>query len=203
MILTTWGYSVDGTLSDFITAEEYNAFTAGKFAGDARIASNIAAATAAVRNYCGWHLYPELPCELATTFFDRRVSDVRNGILIQIPSKHVAEITGLTIGGEDCDSYMLDPNGLLKVYHAPSHAEYTPIVVHYTSGIPDVLMGAIRELVSQRVTHALASSYGVTSEAAGGVSITYNAAWTRDTGSTGLGEIDKEVLSPYRIGGMF
>ncbi len=201
--LTNWGYSVDGTLSDFITTEEFNSYTASKFAGDTRIAPNIKAATAAIRNYCGWHLYPELPCELSTTFFDRRVSEGRGGILIQLPAKFVAEITGITIDGETCEHFTLEPNGLLKVYGVPCHMEYTPIVVNYTAGIPSDLMDVIKELTAQRVTHALASSYGVTSEAAGGVSITYNAAWTRDTGSTGLTEVDKEVLGPYRLGGVF
>lgn len=203
MNLTTWGYSEDGTLSDFITETEFNAYTASKYTGDARIASNIKSATAAIRNYCGWHVFPSLPCELAVTFFDRRVSEARGGILIQLPARFVTGITSITIDGENCDKYTLDPNGLLKVYGVKPHAEYTPIVVEYTAGLPGELMDAIKEMTAQRVTHALASSYGITSEAAGGVSVTYNAAWARDTGSTSLSEADKELLSPYRIGGVF
>ena len=204
MRLTNWGYSVDGTLSDFITETEFNTFTASKYTGDSRISSNIKAATAAIRNYCGWHLYPELPCRVSMTFFDRRVAAVKNGLLLQLSSKFVTGITRITINGEECEKYTLDPNGLLKVYDAPAGCEEsTPIEVEYTAGLPEDLMGAIKELTAHRVTHALASSYGITSEAAGGVSITYNAGWGANSRSTNLPDDNKEVLTPYRIGGVF
>lgn len=201
--LTNWGYSVDGDLSNFITAEEFNAYTASKFTGDARIASNIKSATAAIRNYVGWHLFPELPCQLSTTFFDRRISESNNGILIQLPAKFVTSITSVTIDGVECDKYTLEPSGLLKVYEVPFHAEYTPVVIDYRAGLPSDLMEAVKELTAHRVTHAVSSSYGVTSEAAGGVSVTYNASWAGNTSSTALLDDSKEVLLPYRIGGMF
>ena len=203
MRLTNWGYSVDGTLSNFITTEEFNAFTASKFTGDARIEPSIKSATAAIRNYVGWHLYPELPCELSTTFFDRRVTPVSNGILFQLPAKFVTAVTSVTINGEACESYTLDPTGLLKVYDVLVGEEYTPIVVDYTAGLPSDLMDAIKELTAHRVTHAVSSSYGVTSEAAGGVSVTYNASWAGNTRATALPDDNKEVLLPYRIGGVY
>ena len=201
--LTNWGYFIDGVLPNFITAEEFNSYTASKYAGDTRIASNIKAVGTAIRNYCGWHVFSGLPCKFTSSFFDRRVADVRNGILIQLPAAFVTEITELTIGGQNCETYTLDPSGLVKVYNVPAHVESTPIVVLYTAGLSSDQMDVIKELTAQRVTHALASSYGVTSEAAGGVSITYNASWARDTGSTNLTEVEKEILSPYRVGGVF
>jgi len=201
--LTNWGYSVDGTLSDFITTEEFNAYTASRFSGDTRIASNIKSATAAIRNYVGWHLYPELPCELSTTFFDRRISEGKGGILIQLPARFVTSITSITIDDEECNKYTLEPNGLLKVYAVPAHAEYTPVVIDYRAGLPSDLMDAVKELTAHRVTHAVSSSYGITSEAVGGVSVTYNASWAGNTRSTALPDDNKEVLLPYRIGGMF
>ena len=201
--LTNWGYSVDGTLADFITTTEFDSFTASKFTGDVRIASDIKSTTAAIRNYCGWHVAPSLPCELSTTFFDRRVSTGRGGILIQLPAKFVSGITDITIDGVTCEKYILEPNGLLKVYDVPAYMEYTPIVVHYTAGLSSDMIDAVKEMTANRVTHALASSYGITSEAAGGVSVTYNASWAGNTQATSLSDGDKEVLSPYRIGGVF
>ena len=203
MRLTNWGYSLDGTLSDFITDAEFDAYTAGKFSGDARIEPNIRAATAAIRNYVGWHLYPELPCGLSTTFFDSRISEGRGGILIQLPSKFVTAVTGVIIGGVACHKYVLETSGLLKVYGIPAHAEFTQVIVEYTAGLPSDLMEAVKELTAHRVTHALASSYGVTSEAAGGVSVTYNASWAGNTLSTALPDDNKEVLAPYRLEGVF
>lgn len=203
MKLTNWGYSVDGELTDFITESEFDVYTAGKFSGDARIAPNIRAASMAIRNYCGWHLYPELPCELSTTFFDRRVSEGMGGILIQLPARFVTEVTSITVGDTVCDKYVLEPTGLLKVYNVPPCMEYTPIIIQYTAGLPYELMEAINELTANRVTHAVSSSYGVTSEAAGGVSITYNASWAGNTRATALPDDNKEVLGPYRVGGVF
>lgn len=203
MRLTNWGYSVDGTLPDFLTELEFDSFTANKFSGDERIQSNIASATAAIRNYVGWHLFPGLPCELSTTFFDRRVSRGNGGILIQLPARFVSAITSVTIDGNECDKYIFEPTGLLKIYNVPQCAEYTQIVINYQAGLPDDLMNAVKELVANRVTHALASSYGVTNEAAGGVSITYNASWAGDTQATALTDQVKEVLTPYRLEGVF
>lgn len=203
MKLTNWGYSMDGELTDFITESEFDVYTAGKFSGDARIAPNIRAASMAIRNYCGWHLYPELPCELSITFFDRRVSEGNCGILIQLPARFVTAVTEITVGNEVCDKYVLEPTGLLKVYNVPPCMEYTPIVIRYTAGLPYELMEAINELTANRVTHAVSSSYGVTSEAAGGVSITYNASWAGNTRATALPDDNKEVLGPYRVGGVF
>ena len=48
---TPWGYIADTeTLPDFITLEEFNAFTGRKFSGDCRVAANIPSASAAIRN---------------------------------------------------------------------------------------------------------------------------------------------------------
>lgn len=203
MKLTHWGYSVDGELADLISVDDFDAFTAGKFSGDVRIEPNITACSMAIRNYCGWHLYPELPCKFSTTFFDRRVSEGNGGILIQLPARFVTAVSEVMIGDTACDKYVIDPSGLLKVYNVPHCMEYTPIVVRYTAGLPYSLMNPIFELAAHRVIHAAASSYGVTSEAAGGVSITYNASWAGNSSATALTDDGKEVLGPYRVGGVF
>ena len=81
--------------------------------------------------------------------------------------------------------------------------QYTPIKVYYTAGVPDSLMDGLKELVAHRVTHALASSGGIQSETAGGVSITYSANWTNTARSTALADDNKEVIEPYRLQGVF
>ena len=75
--------------------------------------------------------------------------------------------------------------------------------MEYTAGLPDQLMGAVMELTAHRLTHALASSNGVTSETAGGVSITYNANWINSARATALPDDNKEVLAPYKLQGVF
>jgi hypothetical protein len=65
------------------------------------------------------------------------------------------------------------------------------------------MMNGIKELIAHRATHAAASSNGITSEAAGGVSVTYNAGWVNSARATALPSDNKEVLAPYRLQGVF
>jgi hypothetical protein len=64
-------------------------------------------------------------------------------------------------------------------------------------------MMPIKDIIAHRVTHALANSYGVSSEAAGGVSVTYNANWINSSRATALPTDNKEVLEPYKLTGVF
>lgn len=206
-LLTNWGYTLTGVdvLENMVTEAEYNEFTANKYASDSRMAPTLTAASAAVRAYCGWHVYPSLACELSTTFFDKRITEVFGGILIQLPATYVSAITSVTIGETPHTSYVLEPNGILRLYDVDWNGVYkhTPITVQYIAGVPDALMDGLKELIAHQTIHALAGTTGVQSETAGGVSITYNAAWVNSTRATDLSDNNKEVLAPYRLRGVF
>lgn len=204
-MLLNWGYSIESaTLTDFITDDEFDAFTADKYDGDARIAPNIKAASMAARNYCGWHLYPSLTCQMKATLLDKRVAWAGRDLLVQLPARYVSSVTSVTIAGTEYQEFTFETNGTLRIYNVRSVPHrYSEIVVDYVAGLPDSLMDVIKELTAHRVTHALASSYGVTSEAAGGVSITYNASWAGNTRATALTDDAKEALVPYRLEGVF
>lgn len=206
-LLTTWGYKLTNTdeLEDMLTFDEFDDFTASKYHDDRRMLPNIKAVSQAIRNYCGWHVYPSEGCKMETTFFDRRVTLVGNALLIQLPAKYVTEVSLVIISGTIFTNFVVETNGLLKVYGIDSVCmyEYSPVVVEYTAGLPDELMGSIKELAAHRITHALASSGGIQSETAGGVSITYSANWTNSARSTALADDNKEVLEPYRVQGVF
>lgn len=206
-LLTNWGYTLTGVdaLENMVTEAEYNEFTANKYASDSRMSSTLTAASAAVRAYCGWHVYPSLVCELSTTFFDKRITEVFGGLLIQLPATFVSEITSVMIGDRAHTSYVLEPNGILRLYDVDWNGVYkhTPITVQYVAGVPDALMGGLKELIAHQAIHALAGTTGVQSETAGGVSITYNAAWVNSTRATDLSDNNKEVLAPYRLRGVF
>lgn len=206
-LLTTWGYTLTETdqLTDMLTFQEFNEFTGNKYKDDHRVGPNIKAVSQAIRNYCGWHIYPSSKCRIETTFFDRRVTFVYNALLIQLPAKYVTEVSKVMVNDKVYTTIASDTNGLVKVYgidRTDLH-EYTPVVVEYTAGLPDELMGSIKELAAHRITHALASSGGVQSETAGGVSITYSANWTNSARSTALADDNKEVIQPYRLQGVF
>ena len=206
-LLTNWGYTITESdeLGSMLSEEEFNDFTAGKYTGDRRVALNISAASMAIRNYCGWHVYPSLSCEMQATFHDRRITRVGNDVLIQLPARYVSEVSSVMIDDIEYTNFVKETNGLLKVYGVSfgSIREYSKVSIEYIAGVPDELMYAITELIAHRVVHALASSSGVQSETAGGVSITYSANWINSARSTALADDNKEVLAPYRLQGVF
>lgn len=207
-LLTNWGYAVTNVdaLPEMLEGIEYDQFTADKYAGDKRTHSNIMAAESAIRNYCGWHIFPELDCRLDTTFFDRRVTIAGRYIMIQLPATYVTAVKSIQIAGVAYDeTFVLDNNGILRIYDVNMCAirEYSKIVVEYTAGIPEELAAGLKELIAHRVTHAMASTAGVQSETVGGVSVTYNATWTNNSRATALADDNKEVLAPYKVKGVF
>lgn len=214
-LVTNWGYTLtDATsLSDMLTASEFDAFTASRYTGDARITPTIQAASDAIRNYCGWHLYPSLACSwagyLGGVSQNVFTNCTRRGLeyLIQLPARYVTGITSVSIAGTEIDNscYVFETSGVLRIHKADfyNHGDYDRIEVKYTAGVPEGLMNGIKELVANRTTHALASSYGITSESTGGVSVTYSAAWTGSSRASALTDDSKELLAPFRLQGVF
>ena len=201
---TLWGYELIDidSIPPIICGDEFDFYTARKYSGDVRIPKEIDAASASIRNYCGWHLFPSLPCRLTMTMQDRRVEHNGPDLLIQLPAKFVTAVESVTVGGSAYE-FTFETNGTLRVYDVPCVNRRTEVVVNYTAGLPAEMMSAVRELAAHRLTHALVSSNGVTSESAGGVSITYNAAWVNSAKATALPSDDREVLTPYRCQGVF
>lgn len=207
MMQTIWGYTITDaeSLADMLTVEEFNNITANKYAGDARIEPNIDAACAAIRNYCGWHVYPAQACSMTERILAGNGRIKRSGadILIQLPATFVSTPVTVTIDGVPFDDYDLAPNGILRLFDVGWMTRRTQITVTYTAGLSAGMMDSIKELIAHRVTHALASSAGVQSESAGGVSVTYSANWINSARSTALPDDNKEVLAPYRVRGVF
>ena len=214
MINTTWGYKLTTAtaFTDFLTTTEFNNFTANKYTGDVRIEPNIHSATRAIQNYCGWHIYPNLECEMVYRVVDLRDCFVGSDLLIQLPATFVSGITSILLNcsfvddewhGDSVTDFDLDSSGLLRIYDVGSIDRRSKIRIVYNAGIDATELDAKKELTAHRVTHAVSSSYGITSEAAGGVSVTYNATWAGNTRSTALPDDNKEVLNPYRVKGVF
>lgn len=205
-LVTNWGYTLTevSELPEMLSVADFNEMTANKYAGDVRIDSNISAADSAIRNYCGWHLYPSTACQLSTTLFDKRITAVGGGFIIQLPARFVSAVSSVSIAGVEYSTFVLETNGILRLYDVATWLPpQSAVVVTYTAGLPEELMGSIKDIISHRVTHALANSYGVTSESAGGVSVTYNANWINSSRATALPSDNKEVLAPYKLTGVF
>lgn len=214
--LSPWGYIIDSnSLPDFINTTEFSNFTAGKFGTDVRIATNIPSATASIRNYCGWHISPNLTCGMLYRVQDLRDAFIGPDLLIQLPATFVTSIekvvldavlnpeTGLYEGEVKDDFDLGMGNGNVRIYDVGARDRKSNIFIKYTAGFPDSDIQVIKELTAHRVTHAVTSSYGVMSEAAGGVSVSYNAVWAGNTRSTALPDDNKEVLEAYKVKGVF
>ena len=203
---TLWGYELTDadSMPELLDAYSFNEYSANRFQGDIRILKELDSASTAIRNYVGWHLYPSEACRLEMTLQDRRITFVGHDILIQLPAKYVTDVGSVTVNGTAYE-YTFETNGTLRIYDVEDYGlkRYSQVVVTYTAGLPDALMASIWELTAHRLTHALSSSNGVTSETAGGVSVTYNANWINSSRATALPDDNKEVLAPYRLQGVF
>ena len=217
MIQTNWGYKITDltTLPALISAEEFAAFTAGKYTGDERVAPNLNAASGAVRNYCGWHVYPSAVCEIVKPLHDYSFIASGGDMIVQLPARYVSSVSKVLMNavwdeateqwsGTPC-RYHFDVNGLLTIYdcYARQYARYDELLVEYTAGLPDELMPSIKELIAQRSAHALTSSNGIASESSGGVSITYSTSWVNSAKATALADDNKETLAPFKVGGVY
>lgn len=216
-LVTNWGYSfVSATsLTDFITITEFNNFTNSKFAGDVRIAPNITSATRSIQNYCGWHIYPNLECEILYRVFDLRDYFVGSDLVIQLPARFVTSISSILLNpsydedeeewtGTEVTDYDLDSTGILRIYDLSGNCgRKTKIRISYYAGCSAEQIDVIKELTAHRVVHAVSSSYGIMSEAAGGVSVTYNSSWAGNTRSTALPDDNKEILETYKVKGVY
>ena len=216
--LTPWGYVVDAqALPDFITVDEFNAFTGNKFQGDPRIAASIPGASASIRNYCSWHISPNLHCGLFINMKDLRDAFVGSDLLIQLPATHVTSIEKIIldavynveedtyIGEEvDADDYDIGMGeGLLRIYDVGPRCRRSKIFIHYTAGFDNSNISIIKEIAANNVLHAVTNPYGVNSETAGGVSVSYSAAWAGRANASALADDTREILNSYRARGVY
>lgn len=203
-LLTNWGYTLTdvNVIPDMMEDWEYSQFT-GRNDDPIRVSAELSAACAAIQNYVGWHLYPSLSCSFETIIRDRRIIRTGRDMIIQLPARYVTDISSVTIGGKTYKDYHNDPSGLLTVFDVLCTERNAKVVVEYVAGLPEELMSPIKELIAHRVTHSMAVPAGVTSEASGGVSVTYNATWINNSRATALAGDNKELLTPYKVQGVF
>lgn len=207
MMQTIWGYTITDAdaLEPMLSVADFNALTANKYAGDARIEPNLKAACAAIRNWCGWHLYPAQACSMTERLLagNGRVKRTGADLLIQLPATFASVPASVTIDGVPFDDYDIEPNGILRLFDVGPISRKAQVTATYTAGVSDGMMDGIKELIAGRVNHALAQPYGVQSESAGGVSVTYSASWAASASASALPDDNKEVLAPFKVRGVF
>lgn len=193
-LLTSWGYTIENTdtLPDLLTVADFNSLTGNKFAGDARVSSLLASAQITVRNFCGWHLYPSLPCK-----FEADSIDVSR--CIQLPSRFVSGVSSVKLRDADIVDYHVKTNGLVFLDGSVLGRSWNDVEVKFTSGLGASQIGALKEILAGRIANALTNSYGVQSESAGGVSITYSLNWASHASAASITDPLIAALMPYKV----
>ena len=193
-LLTSWGYTIENTdtLPDLMTVAEFDSLTGNKFAGDARVPQLLASAQMTVRNFCGWHLYPSLPCK-----FEADSIDVSR--CIQLPSRFVSGVSSVKLRDADIVDYHVKTNGLVFLDGSVLGRSWNDVEVRFTSGLGAAQIGALKEILAGRIANALTNSYGVQSESAGGVSITYSLNWASHASASSITDPLIAALTPYRV----
>lgn len=213
MINTTWGYNLTGVnrLPDFLTESDFNLFTKGRFQGDTRITQNIPGATRAIQNYCGWHIFPNLECEMVYRVHDLRDAFIGSDLLIQLPATCVTSVKSVLLNakkegdfwiGDETIDFDLEGSGLIRVYDTFGLDKRSKIRIVYDAGVGTDQMDVLKELVANRLMHELTSTYGIASETAGNVSVSYSANWSSGSSKT-LPDDTKEILQAYKVRGVF
>ena len=187
-MLTPWGYEVD-ELPDLITVSDFNAATNNRYAGDARIEPAIASASAAIRAWCGWHVAPVLDCSIP---LDGEAGD------IWLPTNALASVTSAKVGGEDVTVIGSNRRGRVRLEHKT--CGLGNVAIDYVAGYDVAACPDLMGVVVQRVMASVAmTTYGVSQETAGGVSISYSGSALSDLGSAFLPDSVKAALSTYRL----
>jgi len=183
-VITPWGYSVDA-LPPIVDADTLDKLCPGLSSSYDTKSAVLEAVSAAVRNYCGWHVSPSLECTFTGS---------GEGDLLMLPSMRVTAITSLTVGGVAVTDYQWTGAGMVRLNSGLFPDAWRSVVCVYTAGTEDA---AVMQIVAQIAANHLAAAPGVASERAGDVSITYNSTGSGITGGISLLPRDYALLFPY------
>lgn len=187
---TAWGYDVE-RLEPLFSVEEFNEMTGDAYAGNERIESALAAASQAIRNYCGWHICPSLSC---VTY------PMGGGKVIKLPASYVSSITSVTESDKILTEgqYEWRESGLLRrtcFRNWPNR--WNSIRVEYEAGFNVDAVPDLKEAIRAITEGVLAVSAGVTSESADGVSISYSS--NASSIAAALTQSYKNTLEIYKV----
>lgn len=192
-VQTPWGYAVDAAMEPILSPADFEQMTGGRWsADDPAVVQALAAASQAVRAYCGWHVCPSMACTVETQ---------GPGRCIELPTMALVEVTEVTESGEvvEADAYMWRGNGLLARKWGCWPAEWRSVTVDFVSGFAASAVPDLAAVVVQLASNAIAAAPGVQREQAGNVSISYNATANGVSGGISLLGRDRALLAPYRL----
>ena len=185
---TAWGYDVSGSIDPIVSANDFHTMTGNAYSGNHRVEAALAAASQAIRNYCGWHICPSVDC----TAYPPGGTTV-----MCLPAGYVSEIDTITEDGTAVTDYEWKRTGLIRKKCGRWSHTWDGIKVEYTAGYDEEAVPDLVDAVCSIASGVLAVSSGVVQESADGVSITYstNAASV----ASALTSNYKSALEPYRV----
>ena len=173
-------------MADFATPMDMERRSGGAIEADhPYLADELAAASQAIRKYCGWHIagVEEKTLRKVRPFCDE----------VWIPAMEIKSIDSATIDGVvvDVAGVEFDPDTGWTPLRGRS------VSVTYTAGFATPPMD-LKTLTLELAAGALGSPLGISREQAGGVSVTF----TRASGSLLVGEGGEDAarLAPYKLG---
>lgn len=165
-MLTPWGYEVDN-LPPLVTVDDYAAMTGSGI--DTATESALDAASAAIRNLCGWHVAPNIECHAELT---------AEGRLVRIPARLLTAVHSVEDGGAllTDGEFEAHQNGLLRRTCFKSWAKgWQAVKVDYHAGYDVAVCPDLLDIVVRIADGVASIPMGVASETAGNVSISYSA----------------------------
>lgn len=145
------------------------------------------AASAAVRDYCGWHIAPSIG-----TTFARRPDGLR---VVLLPSLYVTAVGSVTCDGAAVDASEWDEDliesGMLKRLRGVWHGRVAVTFTHGYVSCPPAVVGVVAAIASSGVVGQGGQ------QAAGPFSMT-PTSWAQ-AGAIGLGAAHRSALDRYRL----
>lgn len=190
MVITPWGYDVDAEeLPSIITVDDFDEMTGDRYASDGRVESAIAAVSAAVRSYCGWHVGPSCACSMT---LDGEFGD------IWLPVAVLTAVSSVEVDGTEVAVVGFNRRGRVRL-SAPVTRGLGNVTVSFTAGMPVASMPDVAKAVADAVVSQVAlGAYGVSQETAGSVSVSYSGTALSSAGMT-LPPNVRAALAPYKV----
>lgn len=179
----------------FLTAEDFSLGTGGKISPeDPRVSPLLAAASAAIRLWCGWHIWPVVD--------ESMILDDPGTGLLSLPTLRMHSLQSLNVNGyavlnpswSHLGDIRLPDSHPGRCIHHSSFRAINIRLRHGFASVPD-----IQQIVQQSVALALSSPLGATREQAGQVSISWATTAPGVSGGLALLERDFQVLSAYKL----
>lgn len=197
-ITTHYGYDIvlpDGVTAvpNLVTPNDIALASNGRISPtDSRLTGVCSAVSAAIRDYCRWHVAPSLSCVCQTEVLTR---------IITLPAKLVTSIDEVDVEGETLDPalYEWKRAGLIRLKKWPHHrGRWGAYTISYDAGL-DASASPLAQVATQVALNNLVAAPGVRNESVGQVSLSYSQPTEGVSGGVQLLDRDKDLLRSYRV----